>query len=259
MSAAQSGKLTKVKTILISQPTPENDKNPYAELSKKLSVKIDFRSFTHVEGIPAREFRQSKVSIPAYTAIIFNSRNAIDHFFRMCTELKLEMPAETKYFCISDTIGNYVQKHIQMRKRKVFFGEGKLADLIPMMQKNKNEAFLLPISDTSNNDEFIAQALEAGVEVRQVVMFKTVSSDLSDLSDVKYDMLVFFTPTGIKSLYENFPTFTQGPTRMAAFGAATQKAIIDANLRLDIAAPAPGVPSMTMAIEEYVRKANNIK
>jgi len=253
MSTPDTQKPPKVKSILISQPKPETDKNPYAELAKKLNLKIDFRPFTHVEGVPAREFRQQKVNIAAHTAIIFNSRNAIDHFFRMCEEMRVEMPSETKYFCISESIGVYVQKYIQMRKRKVFFGNGKLEDLVPLVLKHKTEKYLIPVSDMAAQTNFTVELVKHNITVQQAVMFRTVSSDLSDLADVNYDMIVFFTPSGIKSLFENFPDFAQKQTRIAAFGPTTQKAVLDAGLRLDVEAPTPTSPGMTMAIEEYVK------
>lgn len=245
----------KVKSILVSQPKPDTDKSPYFDLAKKYGIKIDFRPFIKVDGVAARDFRRDKINIPDFTAILFNSRNAIDHFFRICEELRLEMPAETKYFCISENIGVYVQKYIQMRKRKIFFGDGKMEDLIPAMLKHKTEKFLMPCSDVMKGG-FIGEAAKNGIEIQQAIMFRTVSSDLSDLADIKYDMLCFFSPSGIKSLFENFPDFVQENTRIAGFGSQTHAAITDHNLRLDLPAPTPTAPSMTMAIEEYVKKVN---
>lgn len=245
----------KVKSILVSQPKPETDKSPYYDIAKKYNIKIDFRPFIKVDGIPARDFRRDKIHIPEFTAILFNSRNAIDHFFRMCEEMRIEMPAETKYFCISENIGVYVQKYIQMRKRKIFFGDGKMEDVIPYMLKHKTEKFLMPCSDVMKGG-FIAEASKHGIEIQQAIMFKTVSSDLSDLADIKYDMLCFFSPSGIKSLFENFPDFVQENTRIAGFGSQTHAAILENSLRLDVPAPTPTAPSMTMAIEEYIKKVN---
>lgn len=247
--------ILKVKSILVSQPRPDSDKSPYFELAKKYNIKIDFRPFIKVEGIPAREFRKDKINIAEYTAILFNSRNAIDHFFRMCEEMRIEMPIDTKYFCISENIGVYVQKYIQMRKRKVFFGDGKMEDLLPFMMKHKTEKFLMPCSDVMKGG-FVAEALKINIEIKQGIMFKTVSSDLSDLADIKYDMLAFFSPSGIKSLFENFPDFSQDNTRIAGFGSQTHAAILEHNLRLDVPAPTPESPSMTMAIEAYIKKVN---
>jgi uroporphyrinogen-III synthase len=245
----------KVKSILVSQPKPETDKSPYFDLAKKYGIKIDFRPFIKVDGVAARDFRRDKINIPDFTAILFNSRNAIDHFFRICEELRIEMPAETKYFCISENIGVYVQKYIQMRKRKIFFGDGKMEDLIPYMLKHKTEKFLMPCSDVMRGG-IIGEAAKNNIDIQQAIMFRTVSSDLSDLADIKYDMLCFFSPSGIKSLYENFPDFVQENTRIAGFGSQTHAAIVEHNLRLDLPAPTPTAPSMTMAIEEYVKKVN---
>jgi uroporphyrinogen-III synthase len=254
MSNPESPNL-KVKSILVSQPRPETEKSPYFDLAKKYNLKIDFRPFIKVEGVPARDFRKDKVNIADFTAILFNSRNAIDHFFRMCEEMRIEMPIDTKYFCISENIGVYVQKYIQMRKRKIFFGDGKMEDLLPYMVKHKAEKFLMPCSDVMKGG-FIAEASKIGIEIKQAVMFRTVSSDLSDLADIKYDMLAFFSPSGIKSLFENFPDFVQGNTRIAGFGSQTHAAIAEHDLRLDVPAPTPESPSMTMAIEAYIKKVN---
>lgn len=254
MSNAESN-YPKVKTILVSQPRPESEKSPYFELAKKYNIKIDFRPFIKVEGVSARDFRKDKIVISDYTAILFNSRNAIDNFFRMCEEMRIEMPIDTRYFCISENIGVYVQKYIQMRKRKVFFGDGKMEDLLPYMLKYKNEKFLLPCSDVMSGG-FIAEAHKINIDIKQAVMFRTVSCDLSDLADIKYDMLAFFSPSGIKSLFENFPEFEQGNTRIAGFGAQTHAAMTERNLRIDVPAPTPEAPSMTMAIEAYIKKVN---
>lgn len=247
--------LLKVKSILVSQPQPEGDKSPYFDLAKKYNLKIDFRPFIQVEGVPAREFRKDKINIAEYTAILFNSRNAIDHFFRMCEEMRVEMPIDTKYFCISENIGVYVQKYIQMRKRKIFFGNGKMDDLLPYMMKHKTEKFLMPCSDVMSGG-FVEEAQKIKINIQQAVMYRTVSSDLSDLADIKYDILAFFSPSGIKSLFENFPDFEQGNTRLAGFGKQTHAAISEKDLRLDIPAPTPESPSMTMAIEAYIKKVN---
>ncbi|MFN3529779.1 MAG: uroporphyrinogen-III synthase [Bacteroidia bacterium] len=254
MSNAESN-YPKVKTILVSQPRPESEKSPYFELARKYNIKIDFRPFIKVEGVSAKDFRKDKINISDYTAILFNSRNAIDHFFRMCEEMRIEMPIDTRYFCISENIGVYVQKYIQMRKRKVFFGDGKMEDLLPYMLKHKQEKFLMPCSDVMSGG-FIGEASKINIEIKQAVMYRTVSSDLSDLADIKYDMLAFFSPSGIKSLFENFPDFEQGNTRIAGFGAQTHAAMAERNLRVDVPAPTPEAPSMTMAIEAYIKKVN---
>jgi uroporphyrinogen-III synthase len=238
----------KVKSILVTLPKPENDKNPYAELAKKLNLKIDFRSFIHVEGVPAKDFRKDKINLPDFTAVIFTSRNSADHFFRICEEMRFEVPADMKYFCLSETIALYLQKYIQYRKRKIFFGKQTAADLAEVLKKHSGEKFLYPCSDVA--------AEETQKFLTENVLFRTVCSDLSDLAEVFYDVIAFFSPSSILSLYQNFPDFKQNNTRIAAFGATTHKAVLDAGLILDIPAPTPGAPSMTMAIEQYVKQAN---
>lgn len=246
----------KVKTILVSQPEPAGDvKSPYDELASKQKLKIDFRPFIHVEGVDATEFRKDKINIPDFSAIIFTSKNAIDYFFHMCEEIRYEVPIDLKYFCVSEAIAFYLQKYVVYRKRKIYYGKLTFQDLIPVLKKHKNEKFLLPTSDSLKPD--VPKLLESiKVNYTRAILYKTVCSDLSDLEDVKYDILVFFSPLGIKSLFENFPDFTQGETRIAAFGATTHKAIEDAGLRLDIPAPTPEFPSMTMALEDYIKNAN---
>lgn len=246
----------KVKTILVSQPEPASDvKSPYEELADKQKLKIDFRPFIHVEGVDASEFRKEKINLPDFSAIIFTSRNAIDHFFRMCEETRYEVPINLKYFCVSEAIAFYLQKYVVYRKRKIYYSKLTFPDLIPILKKHKNESYLLPTSDTLKPD--VPKLLE-GIKINytRAVLYKTVCSNLSDLEEVKYDILVFFSPFGIKSLFENFPDFKQGDTRIAGFGSTTHKAIIDAGLRLDIPAPTPEAPSMTMALDAYVKEAN---
>jgi uroporphyrinogen-III synthase len=241
----------KIKTILISQPKPSGDKSPYFDLAKKLNLKIDFRPFIHVEPVDAQEFRQQRVSILEHSAVIFTSRNAVDHFFRMCEEMRVTVPDTMKYFCISESTAYYLQKYVVYRKRKIFHGQVRFADLMDVMKKHKQEKFLLPCSDLLKPS--IPQLLEdAGMSYSKAVMYRTVCSDLSDLSDVKYDMLVFFSPSGIESLFKNFPDFTQGNTKIAVFGPTTAKATVDAGLRIDVNAPNQKAPSMTMAIENYI-------
>jgi uroporphyrinogen-III synthase len=241
----------KIKTILISQPKPSGDKSPYFDLAKKLNLKIDFRPFIHVEAVDAQEFRQQRVSILEHSAVIFTSRNAVDHFFRMCEEMRVTVPDTMKYFCISESTAYYLQKYVVYRKRKIFHGQIRFADLMDVMKKHKQEKFLLPCSDLLKPT--IPQLLnEAGLTYTKAVMYRTVCSDLSDLSDVKYDMLVFFSPSGIESLLKNFPEFTQGSTKIAVFGPTTAKATLDSGLRVDVNAPNQKAPSMTMAIENYI-------
>lgn len=243
----------KVKTILVSQPEPTTAKSPYFELAEKSSVKIDFRPFIQVEGIPGKEFRQTRIQILDHTAVIFTSRTAIDHFFRVCKELRLTVPDSMKYFCVSEATAFYLQKYIVYRKRKIFYADGRFTDLVNVMKKHKGESYLVPLSDIHKQE--IPKLLDAGeYKYTKAVLYRTVSSDLSDLTDIKYDVLVFFSPSGIKSLYQNFPDFEQNNTRIACFGPATAKAVSDAGLRLDIQAPTAQAPSMTMALEQYIKK-----
>ena len=248
----------KVKSILVSQPKPKTEKSPYFDLAEKHNLNIDFRSFIHVEGVPVSEFRQSKINFADYTAVFFTSRTAIDHYFRLAEDLRFTVPDDMKYFCVSEATAFYLQKYIVYRKRKIFYGNGKFDDLLKLTAKHKGERFLLPLSDI--HKQSIPKMLdEAGFNYTKAIMYRTVLSDLSDLADIKYDILVFFSPSGIKSLLKNFPDFEQGPTRIAAFGPTTAKAVETANLRLDIKAPHPKAPSMTMALEQYIKEVNKKK
>lgn len=255
MQEMNEDRLSKVKSILITLPKPETEKSPYFDLAKKYNLKVDFRSFIHVEGVPARDFRKDKINIAEYTAVIFSSRNAVDHYFRICEEIRYDVPADLKYFCISESTALYLQKYIQYRKRKIFYGKQTASDLAEVLKKHANEKFLYPCSDVATEDtmNFLQKN---GYNVTPAVLFKTVVSDLSDLADVFYDVIGFFSPSSIQSLYINFPDFKQNKTRIAAFGLNTQKAITDAGLIVDIAAPNPEAPSMIMAIENYIKKSN---
>jgi uroporphyrinogen-III synthase len=245
----------KVKTILVTQPKPESEKSPYFDLAKKYNVKIDFRAFINIEGIPSVDFRKDRVNIPEHTAIILTSRHAADHFFRICAEMRITNIEEFKYFCISESTAFYLQKYITYRKRKIFYGKQNITDLMEVMKKHKSEKYLLPCSDIAKQE--IADALiEKGYQFNKAVIYRTVASNLSDLADVKYDMLVFFSPAGITSLFKNFPEFKQNTTLIAAFGHTTSHAVIEAGLNLDIQAPVPEAPSMTMSIENYLKKNN---
>ena len=245
----------KIKSILVSQPKPETAKSPYFDLAEKSNVKIDFRPFIQVEGISAKEFRQTRIHILDHTAVIFTSRTAIDHFFRISRELRQTIPDSMKYFCISEATAYYLQKYIVYRKRKIFFGNGKFSDLVNIMKKHKDENFLVPLSDI--HKQGIPELLDkGGYKYTKAILYKTISSDLSDLRDVNYDVLVFFSPSGIKSLFQNFPDFEQNNTRIACFGPATAKAVKEAGLNLDIEAPTAEAPSMTMALEHYINKVN---
>lgn len=248
----------KIKTILISQPDPGTAKSPYSELAEAANLKIDFRPFTQIEGITAKEFRQTRIHILDYSAVIFNSRTAIDHFFRLSQELRVTIPDTMKYFCISESTAFYLQKYIIYRKRKIFHANGTLSDLLDIMKKHKNEKYLLPLSDTHSQE--IPKLLEkGGYKFTSAVFYRTVSSDLSDLKDTKYDIIVFFSPSGIKSLLQNFPDFKQNDTKIASFGASTAQAIREAGLKVDIEAPTPEAPSMTMALEQYLKNINKAK
>lgn len=245
----------KVKSILVSQPDPGSEASPYKDLADKQKVKIDFRPFIEVKGVEGQEFRKMKINLADYGATIFTSKNAVDHYFRICEECRYTVPNEQKYFCTSEAIAYYLQKYVVYRKRKIYFGRLNFEDLIPMLKKHKDEKFLLPSSDLLKPE--IPKLLDSNkISYTRAVLYNTVSSDLSDLKDVYYDILVFFSPQGIVSLFENFPDFKQNDTRIAAFGATTHKAVIDGKLRLDIKAPSPEFPSMTMALEDYIKKAN---
>ncbi|NLA23877.1 MAG: uroporphyrinogen-III synthase [Bacteroidales bacterium] len=241
----------KIKTILVSQPKPENDKSPYFDLARKYNLKIDFRPFIRVDGVETREFRKSRVNIGEHTAVIFTSKLAIDHYFRISEDLKCHISENTKYFCISESIAYYLQKYIVYRKRKIFFGNGFFSDLMTDIQKNKDEKYLLPLSNPHKPD--IPNALEkAGIEYTKAILYQTVSDDLSDLKNVDYDALVFFSPVEIASLYQNFPDFEQKNTVIATFGSATASAAKNAKLKIDIEAPNPVSRSMVAAIENYI-------
>src|SRR5690554_1328235 len=245
----------KVKSILVTLPKPENEKSPYLALAKKYNLKLDFRAFIHVEGVPAREVRKEKINLADFTAVIFTSRTAVDHFFRICEEIRYEVPADLKYFCMSETIALYLQKYIQYRKRKIFFGKQTAKDLEEVLKKHSKENFLYPCADVSS-EEALGWMQENGYNYTPVVLFRTVVSDLSDLKDVFYDIIVFFSPSSVQSLFENFPDFKQNDTRIAAFGPTTHQAVLDRGLVLDIPAPTPEAPSMTMAVEQYIKLAN---
>lgn len=248
----------KVKTILVSQPEPKIENSPYFELQEKQKVKIDFRPFIHVEGVPAKEIRKQKVDLSQYTAIILTSRNSVDHFFRVAEEMRFKVPDTMKYFCQSEAVAFYLQKYVVYRKRKIYVGKRTFQDMVPLIKKYKNESFLLPTTDKLKPD--VPDTLnELGVKWKQAVFYKTVISDLSDLEDVFYDILVFFSPSGIESLFHNFPDFKQNNTRIAVFGKTTIKAVEERGLRVDIAAPTPETPSMTMALEKYIEKVNKGK
>ena len=254
---ASQERIRKVESILVTQARPTDEKSPYFELADRYYIKVYFRAFLEIRGVSFKDFRRQRINILEHTAIIFTSRNAVDHFFRICKEARIEMPVDMKYFCVTEQTANYLQKYIQIRKRKIFSGQKTAADLLELIKKHKTEKFLFPCSDKRRNDipEFMGLH---DLHLNEAVMYETVSADLSDLADITYDVLCFFSPSGIKSLFENFPDFKQNKTRMAALGPTTAKAIVEAGLILDIEAPAPNAPSMTGALEIYIKKSNNI-
>jgi uroporphyrinogen-III synthase len=250
-------RLRKVESILVTQAKPTDEKSPYFELARKFNIKIDFRSFIDIKGLDHRDFRKQKIEILAHTAIIFTSRNAVDHFFRMCKEMRVEVPADMKYFCISEQTANYLQKYIVIRKRKLFTGQKTAADLENLILKHKQEKFLFPCSNIRSNE--IPNLMNRNdLHLTEAIMYETVPADLTDLTEVFYDVICFFSPSGVTSLLHNFPDWKQNKTRLAAFGPTTAKAITEQNLILDIEAPLPNAPSMTGALELYVKKANNL-
>lgn len=248
----------KVKTILVSQPEPKIENSPYFDLIEKQKVKIDFRPFIHVEGVTGKDVRAQKVDLNKYTAVILTSRNSVDHYFRIAEELRFKVPDTMKYFCLSEAVAYYLQKYVVYRKRKIYVGKRTFSELAPLIKKYKNEKFLLPSSDKLKPE--VPQVLnDLKINWKEATFYKTVISDLSDLRDVYYDILVFFSPSGIQSLLENFPDFEQNDTRIAVFGNTTVKAATEVGLRVDIQAPTPETPSMTMALEKYIKEVNNKK
>ena len=245
----------KVKKVLVSQPKPSSDKSPYYEIAEKYGVQIEFRPFIKVDGLSATEFRQSKISISDFTAIIFTARTAIDHFFRLCEEMRVNIPDTMKYFCTTEAIALYLQKYIPYRKRKIFHGlTGHLDDpqLVASLVKHKKEKFIFAVSDVHNDDANILDA--NNINYTKAVMYRTVSNDFGPDEPFDYDMLLFFSPAGITSLLKNFPKFEQNDIRIGCFGASTAQAVKDAGLRLDIEAPSVKAPSMTAALDNYLRE-----
>ncbi|WP_294746524.1 uroporphyrinogen-III synthase [uncultured Prevotella sp.] len=243
-----------IKKILVSQPKPTSEKSPYYDIASRFGVELIFRPFIKVEGMDAREFRTQKVNILDHTAVVFTSRHAIDHFFTLAKEMRITIPEDMKYFCVTETIALYIQKYVQYRKRKVFFGNtGHINDLLPAMVKHKTEKYLVPMSDVHNDS--IANLLDSKkLQHTECVMYKTVSNDFTEeeVKNFDYDMLIFFSPSGIESLTKNFPNFNQGDIAIGTFGPATAKAVQDAGLRLDLEAPSEKFPSMTGALQHYL-------
>lgn len=246
----------KINKVLVSQPKPASEKSPYYDIAEKYGVTIVFRPFIKVESLSAKEFRQQKVAILDYTAIVFTSRHAIDHFFHLCSELRVTIPETMKYFCVTEAVALYIQKYVQYRKRKIFFGNtGKIDDLIPSMVKHNTEKYFVPMSDVHNEE--LANLLDKNkINHTEAVMYRTVSNDFEEGETFDYDMLIFFSPSGISSLTKNFPDFEQKDIAIASFGPTTAKAVRDAGLRLDLEAPTVEAPSMTAALDMFIKKTN---
>jgi len=244
----------KIRKILVSQPDPQNPKSPYHELAKKYNLKVDFKPFVEIEGLSAKDFRAQKINILDFTAVIFTSKTGIDHFFRICTELRTVVPDTMKYFCITENVAFYLQKYIVYRKRKIFHGNAKFQDLIDIIVKHKEDNFLVPLSEPHNAE--IPEMLDKnGINYTVGILYRTISTKFSDL-DFDYDVIVFYSPSGIKALKENFPSFEQGDIKIAAFGPTTACAVEHEGLRLDINAPNPKAPSMTMALDDFLKEHN---
>ena len=242
-----------VKKILVSQPKPTSEKSPYFDLEKKYGVEVVFRPFIKVEGLTSKEFRQSKVNVPDYSAIILTARTAIDHFFRLCKELRYNVPDTLKYFCVSETVAHYLQKYVIYRKRKIFYSEtGLMEDLIPIIAKHHKETYLMPVSDVHNDKAVVLDNNK--VKYVKAVMYRTVSNDFKPGEPFDYDMLVFFTPAGIKSYTTNFPDYMDRKVVIAAMGSTTLEAASQAGLKVDVTI-SPEAPSMASAIALYLKKA----
>lgn len=246
----------KIKKVLVSQPKPASEKSPYYDIAEKYGVEIVFRPFIKVESLSPKEFRQQKISILEHTAIVFTSRHAIDHFFNLCAELRVTIPETMKYFCVTESIALYIQKYVQYRKRKIFFGNtGKFDDLLPAIVKHKNEKYMIPMSDV-HTDEIKNMLDKTKIHHTEAVMYRTVSNDFTADEVFDYDMLIFFSPAGVTSLQKNFPNFEQGAIQIATFGSTTAQAVRDAGLRLDLEAPNPKTPSMTAALDMFLKEHN---
>jgi len=246
----------KIRKVLVSQPDPQNPKSPYHELAKKYNLKIDFKPFIQIEGISIKDFRQQKINILDYTAVIFSCKTAIDHFFRICNELRITVPDTMKYFCITENVAFYLQKYIVYRKRKIFHGKSKFQDLIDIIIKHRDENYFVPLPEPHNSE--IPDLLKKNNIKHTVgILYKTISNHFSSIKELQdYDIIVFYSPSSIKSLRENFPDFVQGDIKIAAFGPTTAQAVEQEGLRLDIHAPNPKSPSMTMALDEFLKEYN---
>jgi uroporphyrinogen-III synthase len=247
--------IVKIRKILVSQPEPQNPKSPYFELARKYNLKVDFKPFNQVEGITVKDFRQQKINILDFSAVIFTCKTGIDHFFRICNEMRIVVPDTMKYFCITENVAFYLQKYIVYRKRKIFHGKAKFQDLIEIILKHREDNYFVPLSEPHNAE--IPELLDRNtIKYTIGTMYKTISTDFSNVKDFDYDILVFYSPSGIKSLRENFPNFIQGEVKIAAFGPTTASAVEHEGLRLDINAPNPKAPSMTMALDDFLKEHN---
>jgi uroporphyrinogen-III synthase len=245
----------KIRKILVSQPEPQNPKSPYYELAKKYNLKVDFKPFVEIEGLSAKDFRAQKINILDFSAVIFTSKTGIDHFFRICNEMRTVVPDTMKYFCITENVAFYLQKYIVYRKRKIFHGNAKFQDLIDIIIKHKEDNFFVPLSEPHNAE--IPEMLDKnGIKYSIGTLYRTISTNFNNMKDFDYDIIVFYSPSGIKSLKENFPEFVQGEIKIAAFGPTTACAVENEGLRLDICAPNPKAPSMTMALDEFLKEHN---
>ena len=256
ISSDSSERHQKVSKLLISQPKPEDRNSPYFKLAEKYDMEVEFKQFIQIEGVDYAEFRKEKINFLDYTAVIFTSRNAVDYYFKMCLECKVEMPADMKYFCVSDQTANYLQKYITIRKRKMFTGFKTASDLIEIIKKHTTEKFVFPCSDIRKGEIPLFME-ENGIFYKEAVLYRTVAADLSQIDINQFDMVAFFSPSGVSSLKTNFPDFKQSGVRIAAFGPTTAMAVRDHDLLLDIEAPMPNAPSMTGAIELYIKGVNN--
>lgn len=246
--------ILKVKSVLVSQPKPSSEKSPYFDLAERYGLKIDFRPFIKVDPVSAKEFRQQKISILDYSAVIFTARTAIDHFFRLCEEMRITIPETMKYFCVTEQVALYLQKYIVYRKRKVFHApDGKLDGLMTLVQKHAAERFIVPVSDV-HKDDLLSRLDEKSIQYSKAIMYCTVSNDFGPDESFDYDMVVFFSPSGVQSLLKNFPNFDQKEMKIASFGSATAKTVRDSGLRLDVEAPSPEYPSMTAAIDAFLKE-----
>lgn len=244
--------LMKIKSILVSQPAPNTESSPYLELAKSEKIKIQFTPFIHIQGVDSKELRTQKIDFSAYTGVVFNSRNAVDHYFRLAEEMRFSVPDSMRYICQTEAIANYLQKHIIYRKRKISFGIKTAADMLPLLKKHNTEKYLLPSSDVLNDD--IQNVLHnSGVDWTRAIMYKTVSSELSEIKIKNYDMLVFFSPHGVTSIFQNFPDYEQGNQLIAVFGMTTQNVALEHGLEVNVMAPTAENPSMAMAIEKFIR------